>query len=696
MSSFPSSVTVSGEQSVIVDEDIVLVCVSLGDETLTYQWKKGGTNVGNGGDTLTISNAVTSDSGNYTCLVSNSYGTAISANYPVLVQEVPVINSETPPDTTPTLNAMIDFVVTASGTAPLTYEWQFSVDDDSYAVVSNGGTTSGADEATMALQAVTQAQGYYRCRVYNAVGEAISSAMDIQMSPPAITTEPEGIGSGGTATVVAEGVGTLTYQWLYGGVSISGQVSEILTVDPASVDLLRGYKFSCRVSNDYGSVTSEEVSCRPFLHGADSGGGNCQRATGVQVKLVAGIVGPPGTSYSWEKNGVACGGDVDVFGDSVPTLTIKEPQMADDGTYVCRGSNALGYVDSDEIEVTMQDNESVHKLPRTTPDLRVFDDETLETEIVALMPSIQQACNVGCEYQTYITYRWDGAIVPYVNAEPVYTGLQGDFVRRGNFSVDPSTNLIAVSDEMFKTMEVTLDGSTIPTQAYWSFILRKQYGSEIPNTDPTQYYVPSGSAWSGLDVSGLVTSRVGIYGMDYSDSITSFTSNVITKAAITDFTDGPLVFVIGDDLSIDVAANGDNLQYAWYRDGVRCPLQSDPNFSKNATCEDSGNYTAKVGNESYMTRHAVESSGCVVEIIGMKETPGSFIGVSGSTVTGVFCGNPDHVEFALLVTGSTGAFQDSPVLTIGNNFEVPLKIRIRHKTQTNKFHDAGEFTVTEA
>lgn len=696
----PSGVTISGDQSVVAGTDLILVCaVAQGGTPYTYQWKRNGANVGTNSETLTIQNAeIAAHSGDYTCLVSNSDGSELSNTLPVVVQEAPVITSETPPDETPVLNAVIDFAITATGTS-ISYVWQYSTDGESYAPMTASGLTTNVDEPIMSTQATVAHQGYYRCRVFNAVGEVFSSPMVIVMTPPEIVTQPDPVGGEGTTAVAAIGVGTLTYQWLYGGVNIStsgssGADTDVLNVAvcvaDSLIDLNRGYQFSCRVSNQYGSVTSVSVSSRPFLFGATTGQG-VTRASGNAVVLVAGIVGPPGTTYAWTKNGLACGCDVDVFGDTIPRLTIKEPQMGDEGTYVCRGTNAIGYVEAVEISVDMTDNATVHKFPRTIPEVRVFDDETLELELVALMPVIEQGCGYfGCRYTYPINYRVDGAIVPAIAGVNDYTLKQGAFVRRSEFTADPNTNTVGVSDAEFKSRTVVLNGATMPVEAYWQFLLRSQYTEVIPESNPTAGYPTTNAPWVAVVNSSIAAH---IYANDA--PLCAFMAYVISKAVITSLTEGPLVFVLGDDLSISVVATGSNLLYAWYRDDVRCPLQSGPNFSKVAAQDDAGIYRCKVGNESYMTQHCVTSGECVVDVIGILATPESGNYCTEDTVTVQFCGTPGDVEFALVVDGVVGAYQDSEEVAIGDNFGVPLKLRIRHKTQTDKWHESGVFTATQ-
>jgi hypothetical protein len=157
------------------------------------------------------------------------------------------------------------------------------------------------------------------------------------------------------------------------------------------------------------------------------------------------------------------------------------------------------------------------------------------------------------------------------------------------------------------------------------------------------------------------------------------------------------VAVLGEYFQLVVGATGDELKYQWSHDGVRVPGEIASVFSRDqAATDDAGDYVVKVANQSYNDVEVVTANTAHVNVIGITATPASFTGSTEDTVTAEYCGDNGTVEFALVVNGTVGTFQNSPTLVIGDHFGVPLKIRIRHKTQTDKYHDSGEFTVTQA
>jgi hypothetical protein len=96
----PSITTQPQNQSVLVASNAIFSVVASGQSPLNYQWSFKGTNLTNGvhfngatNITLTVSNVVASDAGNYRVIVSNSHGSATSSNALLTVLLPPGITS---------------------------------------------------------------------------------------------------------------------------------------------------------------------------------------------------------------------------------------------------------------------------------------------------------------------------------------------------------------------------------------------------------------------------------------------------------------------------------------------------------------------------------------------------------------------------------------------------------------------------
>jgi hypothetical protein len=144
-------------------------------------------------------------------------------------------------------DAAASFNVTATGTAPLSYQW-----------LLNGTNISGATSNSLTISNVVQTNlGTYAVVVTNVFGSITSSNATLSMYP--FLAAPFGgldtyWGYTNTLSVVAWGTGPLSYQWLDNGNAIDGATNESLTL--TGIQLTNGGLYSVVVSNALGSVTN--------------------------------------------------------------------------------------------------------------------------------------------------------------------------------------------------------------------------------------------------------------------------------------------------------------------------------------------------------------------------------------------------------------------------------------------------------
>jgi len=148
------------------------------------------------------------------------------------------------------------FSVTASGAAPLNYQWRF-----------NSSALSGATNAVLMLANVQAAQaGNYTVVVANSAGSVTSSVAVLTIStggsPPVITTQPvsQSVASGASVSfsVSASGAAPLAYQWAFNGANLSGATASSLTISDAQPANAGNY--AVVVSDAAGSTTSASAS----------------------------------------------------------------------------------------------------------------------------------------------------------------------------------------------------------------------------------------------------------------------------------------------------------------------------------------------------------------------------------------------------------------------------------------------------
>src|SRR5204863_356008 len=120
----------------------VTFSVSATGSGLTYQWKKGGVDIGGAtASTLTLNNVAAANAGSYTVLVKGTCDAVgvLSAAAILTINEQPEITVQ-PSNSTICENGNTTFTVNAGVTTVPTYQWQVSTNGGvSYSNLANGG-----------------------------------------------------------------------------------------------------------------------------------------------------------------------------------------------------------------------------------------------------------------------------------------------------------------------------------------------------------------------------------------------------------------------------------------------------------------------------------------------------------------------------------------------------------------------------
>ena len=251
-------------QSVLAGSSATFTVSATGTGPLRYQWKKNGTDIsGATNSSYTTPGTSLGDSGaQYSVVVSNAVNTVTSNEARLTVSlaaEKPTIHSQ-PANQTVAAGQTATFWVTASGTAPFTYQWK---KNGTY--IEGVTTSSHTTDATV----LGDSGAVFSVVVSNSAGTVTSSSATLTVNPavvaPAITVQPAAytVTAGQTATfsVTATGSGTLSYQWKKNGTNITGgtgATSNTYTT-PAMGFAGNGAVYSVVVSNNAGSVTSSSA-----------------------------------------------------------------------------------------------------------------------------------------------------------------------------------------------------------------------------------------------------------------------------------------------------------------------------------------------------------------------------------------------------------------------------------------------------
>ena len=216
----PVFTTEPSGQTVGVGDTATFVSAATGNPAPAYQWFHGVDPVPGGtAATLVLENVQSSQAGDYTVVATNSVGSATSAVATLAVSSTPVAPqiSADPAGATVDAGGSLTLSVTATGTAPLAYQWFKGADP-----------LPGKTSATLTLNPVTaDSAGSYTVSVTNAAGSVTSAAAVVVVRLlPVIATPPaaqsSAVGGGATFTVGVEGAGPFTYQWRKDGQAISG------------------------------------------------------------------------------------------------------------------------------------------------------------------------------------------------------------------------------------------------------------------------------------------------------------------------------------------------------------------------------------------------------------------------------------------------------------------------------------------
>ena len=174
----PTIVTQPTSLTVIEGQTASFDVVATGTAPLAYQWAFGGRAIsGATSASFTIASATTTAAGSYSVKVSNAAGSVVSDAATLTVAArgggavAPSITKQ-PVGLTVAEGGSASFSVTATGTAPLAYQWAL-----------DGQAISGATSATYAIGSVAAtAAGSYTVKVSNVAGSVVSGAATLTVT----------------------------------------------------------------------------------------------------------------------------------------------------------------------------------------------------------------------------------------------------------------------------------------------------------------------------------------------------------------------------------------------------------------------------------------------------------------------------------------------------------------------------------
>jgi hypothetical protein len=392
-----------------------------GNPTLTYQWRFNGSNLnGMTGSSYTRTNAQAGDAGNYSVLVTNASGNALSADAALTVNAAPYIVTQ-PQGQIVSLGQSASFNVAAGGGAPLSYQWRFQGADisgangSSYTVGSAQGTNQGAYSVAVNNSAggVVSADAVLAIFALAAVGDDSLGQTDV----PEIATNTIAIAAGGWHNLALRVDGSVV-AW---GNDFNGQCDVPLELTDALAIAAGGYH-SLAIRRD-GTVLAW--------------GANDYGQTNVPVGLSKVLAIAAGT---WHNLALRMDGTVTAWGDNAHNETNVPPGLTNVTAIAASGSHCLA-LKSDGTVVAWGDN---------TDDVGTFVGES---DVPA---GLSNVIAIAAGQYHSLAVKSDGSVVAW--------GANGD----GQCSVPAGlSNIVALAGGGAHSLGLKSDGAIVAWGADW-------------------------------------------------------------------------------------------------------------------------------------------------------------------------------------------------------------------------------------
>jgi hypothetical protein len=732
-------------QAMAVGSNASFTVTAIGTVPLHYQWWVNGTNLVKNGShkngpifsgatttNLTIKNVQMTNSGSYTVVVTNIAGSVISSNLTLTVTNIPPAITRQPLSQTNGVGTIVTFTVTATGTAPLSYQWQVNGTNLVNGAVKNGPTISGVTTTNLTIKNVqTNNSGNYTVIVTNFGGAVTSSVALLTMqTTPLITVQPTNqtiaVGSKATFSVTAIGTVPLRYHWqlngtnLVNGGHISGATTANLTIKNARTNDSGNY--TVVVTNLAGSVTSSNavltVASSPVITIQPT---NQTMAVGSKATFTVTAIGTGPLSYHWQVNGTDLVNGSNISGATTNVLTIYPAQTTNSGSYTVIVANHAGSVTSSNALLTVTNIATVISPQPTDQTVGVGSTATFSINGTAQRPFFLQWLKDGTNLTNGPTI--SGSIISgattvtlhITNAQTNDSGTYWIVVSNAWGSLASSNAILTVATspvivtQPTPTNQAMAVGSTaiLAVTAAGTEPLSYQWqmngtnlvdGTNLVNGDIT-----SGSTTNVLTISNVQTTNSGNYTVIVTNVVGSVTSSnaVLTVTNVPpEITQQPAdqTVAVGSNVTFSVSATGtEPLSYQWQLNGTN--LVDGGNIINSTTTnliisnvqltDDGGNYTVIVTNLA----GSVTSSNAVLTVttnmglfimqpINQKVAPLSFANIVAAPGSGG----------GFILSGAGGVTDGTYYVLISSNLLLPPTNWTC--IATNQFDSEGDFIFT--
>ena len=556
---------------------------AMGIETLAYQWKKNGVEIGGANANVYIMpSARVGDAGSYSVTVSNSCGLIESIPATLTVNTKPLIKAQ-PEGQVVCTKTPVNFRVVVSGTEPFCYQW-----------TRNGVLIPGADESVYSISSASlDDAGSYSVTVTNICGSVESSIAALVLnSMPSIQEQPASLeicaGSEAAFSIKATGSEPISYQWMKNGEEIKGANSNNYRIPKTKPGDSGSY--SLRVSNKCGFIESEgatlTINQMPSIEAQLSSQEAC---IGSAVAFLVAADGTEPLSYQWMKNGE------NITGATENSYTIPAASTEDEGSYSIAVSNKCGSVKSSEAVLTLNRPPSIRVRPAS--------QETCTGSAVTFV--------VAANGTEPISYQWmkNGEGITGAT-ENRYTIPATSTEDEGSYSVTVSNKCGSVeSENAALTVNSAPSIQVQPSSQEVCIDSSVTFNAAATGTEPLSYQ------WmkNGENITGATENSYSIPGVsaEYEGSYNVMVSNkcgsVESEMATLTINSAPSIQVqpssqevcIGSAVTFNAAATGtEPLSYQWMKNGENITGATENSYSiPGVSAEYEGSYSVMVSNK---------------------------------------------------------------------------------------------------
>ncbi|KAM9324527.1 hemicentin-1 [Gastrophryne carolinensis] len=347
----------------IVQNPLALSCKASGNPTPTLTWLKDGNQISfpnpvethflSGGAIMRITRAQLTDTGNYTCLATNTAGTA-QKNFILTIQVPPSITGSGVPNVISAIPSQdVQLMCKTEGVPVPLIHW---LKDGKRIDINNHLRISkSADGEILLISNVQRADmGRYACVAINSAGED-DRIFDLNVYMPPKIAGNEGEPVTMTAVLdtsvniecIAAGDPTPQVNWLKNGLPLpvssqirllsSGQILRISKIHKSD-----GGSYTCVASSRAG-VDKKDYILKVYIPPTIIGANITEQLTTIlgnptTMRCIAN--GHPEPQISWSKDGI----DIDYVQNKGMVLQIHNTEMNNTGRYTCTASNEAGRI----------------------------------------------------------------------------------------------------------------------------------------------------------------------------------------------------------------------------------------------------------------------------------------------------------------------------------------------------------------